>query len=217
MSYPKEVLREALKNHLVERLEKYDFKFNEKSLKFKRDFGDIKNEIYFPAAKYNYSNEIIQFDCYFKIESPKLKRWHKKNFPERTVAYYLNPDNHYSEKFNRNLLGAYYDFKEHDHKAIMDVIFENFENYANPYFLDNNTWDKIVENSSDTEDKINALIMAERLEEALQVCTDKISKYQTFMEIDDYKNETAQNFIEHYSFHLNRLKDKEAYLIKISS
>lgn len=36
------------------------------------------------------------------------------------------------------------------------------------------------------------------------------------METDDYKNKTNRKLIEHYSFHLNRLKDKEAYLKKIN-
>ena len=217
MSYPKEILKEALNNFIVERLEKYDFKFNEKSLKFTREFGEIKNEIYFPAAKYNYANEIIQFDCYFEIESPKFKRWHKKNFPELNVAYYLNPKNKYSEKFNRDLLAAYYDFKEHEHKAIMNVIFENFENYANPYFLDNNTWNKIVDNSEDYEDKIDALIMAESFQEALELCSEKLTKYEAFMETQDFKNETNPNIIEHYSYNSNRLKIKKQFLIKTCS
>lgn len=211
MSYPKEVLKEALENFLVERLKEYDFNFNAKSLKFVREFDEIKNEIYFPAAKFNYANEIIQFDCYFDIESSKFKRWHKKNFPDLSVSYYLNPENHYSEKFNRELYAAYYDFKKYDHQKIMDVIFDNFVKCKNPYFLDNNTWEKIAKNSV-AEDKINALIMCGKYNEAFELCSDKIEKYQRYMESDDYKNESNPNLIEHYQYHLNRLAAKGDYL-----
>lgn len=214
MSYPKEVLKEALNNYLVERLEKFDFKFNEKSLKFTRDLGELKNEIYFPAAKYNYANEIILFECYFIIESPKFKRWHKKNFPDLSSAHYLEPKNRFTEKFNPDLLDGYYDFKEHDPKAIMNILFENFENFANPYFLDNSTWDKIVENSEDHEDKINALMMAERMDEALELCAEQIANFKAFMETEEYQNKTNPAIIEHFSDSVNRLEMKKEFLLK---
>lgn len=34
--------------------------------------------------------------------------------------------------------------------------------------------------------------LVEKLEEALKICTDKISKYQTFMETDDYKTKLTE-------------------------
>lgn len=211
MSYPKEVLREALHNYLVTKLSKYNFKFNEKSLKFTRTFGDIKNEICFPAAKTNYSNVLIEFDCDFVIESPKLKTWHRKTFPELVISHYLHPKNRFSDFFNNHLYHGYYDFKKHHPKDIMDAIYNNFENYGNPYFEDNNTWEKIAENTEDEEDKLNALIRANRHAEALKFCSAQLKEYLDYMENDSFKNETNSNIKESYFNKCKRLKLKEDY------
>ena len=213
MSQPKEIFKNILEKYLVEHLEKYDFIFNERSLKFVRDFGDIKNEIYFPAAKYNHGNEILCFGCYFVIESPKFKKWHKKNFPSLAVAHYLDPENNYNDKFKTDLYETHYNFVKYEHNKIMDIIIENFENCANPYFLDNNTWEKIAKNSTN-ENKVDALIMAEKYNDALEYCSSLISRDTNYIESEILKNETNSNIIEQYNHYIGRLSEKEAFLKK---
>jgi hypothetical protein len=183
MDTPKEILIKAINNYLIDRLGEYGFSFSESSLKITRSKGDFINEISFRGSKTNISNQLINFQESFNIYSSFYKKWHKQNFPELPLlgAGYLNPDpNEYWVKYNKKLQPSFgYDFIRLDHRLIMDDLYNNITNIAIPYFDENDAWDKIATNTvSNGIQKLDALIISDRITEAKDYCTKSIELFE---------------------------------------
>ena len=182
MDTPKEILVKAVNNYLIDRLGEFGFSFAESTLKFTRERGDFINEIHFRGSKTNISGQMINFQESFNIYSSHYKKWNKDNFPELPIIGngYLNPDpKDYWNKYNRKLQPSFgYDFIKYEHKLIMDDLYNNIINVAIPHFDENDTWDKIATNTfSNGILKLDALIISNRIVEALEYCTKGIELF----------------------------------------
>lgn len=180
---PKEILRNAVKNHLMARLVDFGFSFSESSLKITRKKGDFVNEISFRGSRTNTSNLMINFEASFNIFSSYYKKWHKANFPDLPIlgAGYLYPERDaYLHRYNRALQPSFgYDFMKLDHKVIMDDLYGNIVRVAIPFFDDNDTWDKMATNTiSDGVKKFDSLMISNRIAEARAYCLKNIELYE---------------------------------------
>lgn len=96
---------------------------------------------------------------------------------------------------------------------------EDFHNtlitYINPYFEANDDWSKIADNSNNI-DKINALIMAEKLIEAREYCNKMIIEISEFQKTEEFleKIKEYKNLSEEYEDFKSTFIIKYDYIIK---
>jgi hypothetical protein len=186
MDKPKEVLIKAVNNYLINRLSEFGFSFSESQLKITRKKGDFDNVIIFQGSKNNTSSQIVSFQENFLIYSSHYKKWKGKNFPDLVIGGgYIFPDrDEYWKNYNhdRVLQPSFgYDFQNIDHKLIMNDIYNNIINVALPYFDSNDSWDKVATNTNkDGIQKVDALIISNRIKEAKEKCESIIEAFEKF-------------------------------------
>jgi cell fate (sporulation/competence/biofilm development) regulator YmcA (YheA/YmcA/DUF963 family) len=216
MSYPKEILKKAINTYLIDKLD--DYKFSESSLKFTRKKDDLEFVFLFTGRKTNFENLLINFDFDYYIKSNKFNKWHKSNFPNIWFQERLHPENTLRKtKLNQEIytLGSGYDFIKYDHKLIMEDFHNTLITYINPYFEANDNWSKIADNSNNI-DKINALIMAEKLIEAREYCNKMIIEISEFQKTEEFleKIKEYKNLSEEYEDFKSTFIIKYDYIIK---
>ena len=183
MSKPKQILKNAIKNYLLDKLNGEGFIYSDSSLKFSRTFGMFKNEIVFLGSKTNYEDILVNFQVHFNIYSSEYKRWHTEKFPDLQIigAGLINPDrDKYIQSLDNDLqLGSWHNFTILEQKKTTESIYIKFQNFAIPYFTDNENWSKIAENTNSNGIlKLDSLIISGRVDEAYEYCNKTINIFE---------------------------------------
>jgi len=207
MSTPKDILIEAIKEHLLERIESLGFEFNESQLKIKRKRGDFSQEIWFRGSKNNMGVEIVDFEYQFVITHSKYKKL-LKDLGEKiySSSSIIQGNNEALKLCDRSKqIGFGYDFVKMSHKEIMDDIYKNLMTAGIPYFKANDSEEKIANDSSGDE-KIDFLIYLGEYQKALEQCEYSFAEFDKLSDSDKTR----------FSFLMDKWNRKYEYIKRIT-
>lgn len=185
MSEPKNILIEAINEHLLNRMNDLGFRFSESQLKFKRRRGNFSQELWFTGSKNNWRSEIIEFQIQFVVTNSKYKNL-LKDLGEKiysSSSIIQGNKEHLKSWDKTKQTGFGYDFLEMNHKEIMDDIYKNLEVAGLPYFEANNSEEKIVNNTTGNE-QIDFNIYIGNYKKAKELCEysfDEFANYQNLI------------------------------------
>ena len=188
MSEPKSILKKAIKDQLLMRMEALGFQYRESQLKFKRRKGHFSQELWFRGSENNWGTELVQFLYQFVILHSKyislLKKMGERIHASSSIV-----------RGNREPLIAWdrskesgfgYDFANMDHEEIMNDIYKNLIITGLPYFNMNDTDEKIARTANGKE-KIDFHILIGDLEAAKAICESTIEGFNKLPVADRQK------------------------------
>lgn len=186
---PKEILINAINEHLLERMNSLGYKFSESQLKFKRKKGDFSQEVWFRGSKTNWGEEFIDFQYQFVIQCSKYKRF-KKELGEKIYSSsgIVQGNRESLKNWDRSRESGFgYDFVKMNHQEIMDDIYNNVINTGEQYFSSSDSLENIAINGQGIE-KIDFQIIMGNYVEAERVYSDFSQKYNEMNEQEKLKN-----------------------------
>ncbi|RYY96561.1 MAG: hypothetical protein EOO11_13195 [Chitinophagaceae bacterium] len=182
MTAPKQVLTNALDLYVNEYLAGLGFSFSPSGLKYTRSENGFRQEIGFQGSKNNTAGSIIDFKPMFVIYSAAYKKWHTTTFPGMAVlgGGYIGGDRAPLKPYDNSFQEGFgYDFVRQDHERIVLDLLRNIQQAALPFFEANNSWKKIADGANVQErERVDALILAGRPEEALALCSAALERLE---------------------------------------
>ena len=204
MGRPKEILINAINEHLLERMNSLGYKFLESQLKFKRKKGDFSQEIWFRGSKTNWGEEFINFQYQFVILNSKYKKFKKAvglKVNSMSGGVYGNLEILKSlDKSKQSGFG--YDFVKMNHKEIMDDIYINISTTGEEYFTSSDTNLKVI-TSGRGEEQIDFQIISGQYDEPIKIHKEFTAKYEQMNENDRSK---CQHLIESWNKKIDYIK-----------
>lgn len=134
---PSERIEKVLLDFVSPKLTPHRYKYLKSKKSFKKVNDFFNYEIWWSGRKFNYTDDIVEFDLALVIHSPKFLLWEKDfyNLPEKHEYPISVEKVEYLESWDKKYLDAgLYDLEKHDNEKIVDTILANLFDAAFSYF-----------------------------------------------------------------------------------